>query len=171
MAIAFPRVLKNVHVFVDGRGYAGRFDEITLPTLTIKTEEWRGGGMDAPVSLDMGMEGLEATFNVSDFDPELFKTFGLLSQIGLPLTCKAAMQRQGSEEVTAVTAYLRGAWSGIETGSWKPGDKNANTFTMKAHYYRLVADGEDLLEVDVINMIRRVAGIDQLESQRLALGL
>ena len=37
-----PRILKNFNLFVDGRGYAGRVDEITLPKLTIKTEEFQG---------------------------------------------------------------------------------------------------------------------------------
>ena len=33
-----PKILKNFNVFVDGRGYAGRVEEITLPKLTIKTK-------------------------------------------------------------------------------------------------------------------------------------
>jgi len=49
-----PKILKNFNVFVDGRGYAGKIDEITLPKLTIKTEEYRAGGM--------GMEKLEADY-------------------------------------------------------------------------------------------------------------
>ena len=31
MAIQLPRVLKNLNLFIDGRGYAGRVDEIALP--------------------------------------------------------------------------------------------------------------------------------------------
>ena len=49
MSIETPRVLKNMNLFVDGRGYAGRVDEIELPKLTLKTEEHRAGGMDVPV--------------------------------------------------------------------------------------------------------------------------
>ncbi len=48
-----PKILKNFNVFVDGRGYAGRIDEISLPKLAIKTEEYRAGGMDIPVSIDI----------------------------------------------------------------------------------------------------------------------
>ncbi len=55
-----PKILRNFNVFVDGRGYAGKIEEITLPKLTIKTEEYRAGGMDIPISIDMGMEKLEA---------------------------------------------------------------------------------------------------------------
>ena len=49
-----PKILKNFNVFVDGRGYAGRVDEITLPKLTIKTEEYQGAGMSAPAAAHSG---------------------------------------------------------------------------------------------------------------------
>ena len=42
------RLLKNINLFIDGRGYAGKVDEFDPPKLTIKTEEFRAGGMDAP---------------------------------------------------------------------------------------------------------------------------
>ena len=54
------KILKNFNLFVDGRGYAGKAEEVTPPKLTIKTEEFRGGGMDVPAAVDMGMEKLEA---------------------------------------------------------------------------------------------------------------
>ena len=60
-------VLKNMNLFVDGRGYAGVVDELTPPKLTMKTEEHRAGGMDAPVELDMGMEKLEASFSLKKY--------------------------------------------------------------------------------------------------------
>ena len=31
------KILKNFNLFVDGRGYAGKADEVTPPKLTIKT--------------------------------------------------------------------------------------------------------------------------------------
>ena len=35
-------ILKNMSLFVDGRGYAGNVDELNLPKLALKTEEFRG---------------------------------------------------------------------------------------------------------------------------------
>lgn len=76
-----PKILKNFNVFVDGRGYAGKIDEVTLPKLTIKTEEYRAGGMDIPINIDMGMEKLEAEFTFSEYDSELFRLFGLIAVV------------------------------------------------------------------------------------------
>ncbi|SMG63879.1 Phage major tail tube protein, partial [methanotrophic bacterial endosymbiont of Bathymodiolus sp.] len=55
-------ILKNMALFVDGRGFAGNVEELTLPKLTLKTEEFRNGGMDAPIEVEMGMEKLESEF-------------------------------------------------------------------------------------------------------------
>ena len=43
MSIETPRVLKNMNLFVDGRGYAGRVDEIELPKLTSCRRHGRSG--------------------------------------------------------------------------------------------------------------------------------
>lgn len=40
-----PKILKNFNLFVDGRGYAGKAEEVTPPKLSLKTQEF--GGMDA----------------------------------------------------------------------------------------------------------------------------
>ena len=48
-------ILRNVNLFVDGRGYAGRIDECIPPKLTVKTEDFRAGGMDGTVEIDQGL--------------------------------------------------------------------------------------------------------------------
>lgn len=87
-----PKILKNFNAFVDGRGYAGRIDEISLPKLSIKTEEHRAGGMDIPVAIDMGMEKLEAELTFSEYDPELFRLFGLVDGNAVSLTLRGGLQ-------------------------------------------------------------------------------
>ena len=67
MSIEMPRLLKNMNLFVDGRGYAGRVDEVENPKLSLKTEEHRAGGMDLPVEVELGMEKLEASLTFSDY--------------------------------------------------------------------------------------------------------
>ena len=86
-----PKILKNFNVYVDGRGYAGRLDEITLPKLAIKTEEYQGAGMSAPIDIDMGMEKLEMDLTFSEYDKELFKLFGLTNGSEVALTIRGAM--------------------------------------------------------------------------------
>ena len=120
MAIELPRVLKNMNLFVDGRGYAGRIDEIQLPKLTLKTEEHRAGGMDLPVEIDLGMEKLEAELTIADHDPGVFKLFGLLDNAATQITIRGAIQAQGAQ-AKPVIVNLRGGWKELDAGTRKPG--------------------------------------------------
>ncbi|MEA1053522.1 phage major tail tube protein [Lamprobacter modestohalophilus] len=162
--------MKNMNLFVDGRGYAGRIDEIQLPKLTLKTEEHRAGGMDLPVEIELGMEKLEAELTFSDYDPELFAVFGLLDLRDVQLTIRGAIQAQGSEP-QAVLINLQGGWRELDGGSWKPGDKSTLKAAVAAKYYKLSINGVEMIEVDAVNLVRKVGGTDQLAAIREAIGL
>jgi P2 family phage contractile tail tube protein len=170
MPIQLPRVLKNMNLFVDGRGYAGRIDEIQLPKLTLKTEEHRAGGMDVPVEIDLGMDKLEAELTISDYDPEVYKLFGLLDLKPVQITIRGAIQAQG-EDAKPVVVNLRGGWREIDAGTWKPGDKSTLKVSVAASYYKLTIDGQEVVEVDAINLVRKVGGVDQMNAIRAAIGL
>ncbi|WP_341807904.1 phage major tail tube protein [Wolbachia endosymbiont (group E) of Neria commutata] len=166
-----PKILKNFNVFVDGRGYAGRIDEITLPKLTIKTEEYRAGGMDIPISIDMGMEKLEAEFTFSEYDTELFRLFGLIDGNSVSLTLRGGMQGSGNNDIEAVVINLRGIFREFDFGSWKPAEKTTLKCTVAAHYYKLTISGNELIEIDAENMIRRINGVDQMALLQTVLGI
>ena len=164
-----PRVLKNFALFVDGRGLAGIIQTLTLPTLTIKMEEFRGGGMDAPVDLDMGMEKLEGTFELAEYNPDIIALFGLASA-DTQLTARGAMRRDGEAAVPAVV-NMTGSIKELDPGDWQSGDMSTGTFGYTLRYLKITVGGRELVEIDKVNMIRRIDGVDQLESIRTAIGV
>lgn len=164
-----PQYLRNVNVYVDGRGFAGQFEELQLPKLTLQTEEYRGGGMDAPVELDLGMEKLEASLTVNKYDPATFALLGLIPGNIVNITARGALDEDGT--ISPVVVTLNGAWKEIDMGSWKPGEKAANTFQIACRYYFLSVNGTPTVEIDVPNMVRRIQGVDQLAQVRAFTGL
>lgn len=162
-----PRILKNFNVYVDGRGYAGRVEEITLPKLTIKTEEFQGAGMAAPVEIDMGMEKLEMEMTFAEYDPELFKLFGLTNGSEVAFTIRGALQ--GTGETSPVVVNVRGYFKELDFDSWKPAEKATLKCSVACNYYKLTIDGVELIEIDPVNMVRNVNGSDQLAAIREAL--
>ena len=163
-------ILRNINLFVDGEGYAGRVDEVVLPKLTIKTEEFRAGGMDAPVEIDQGMEKLEATLTTSGIDKVLLERWGVVLGEHVPFTLRGAL-RDEDATVRPVVAHIRGRIKEIDFGTWKPGEKAPMKAMVAVRYYKLELEGAVLHEVDVENMIRIVNGVDQLAGVRSALGV
>ena len=45
-----PQTLFMMNMFVDGMSFAGDVPTLSLPKLKIKTGEYQGGGMDAPIA-------------------------------------------------------------------------------------------------------------------------
>lgn len=167
-----PRKLKNFSVFVDGRGYAGKIDEITLPKLSRKMEEYRAGGMNAPVEIDMGMEKLEAELTFAEYNEDLFKLWGLVDNAGVNIRAKGALEADDeNKKLTAIEIVLRGRWREIDTGGWKAGDNTTLKVSVAASYFKYISDNAELVEIDVPNMIERIGGVDRLQKQRAALGL
>jgi P2 family phage contractile tail tube protein len=164
-----PKILKNFNLFVDGRGYAGRAEEVSPPKLTIKTEELRAGGMDAPAAIDMGMDKLEAGFSLVEYDPELLKQFGLVSGNGVQLTLRGALVDDTT--ATPMVIGLRGMFTEVDMGKFKAGDKATMQCNVACRYYSLEIDGRKLIEIDVDNMTRVIDGVDKLAEIRAALGI
>ena len=159
-----PKILKNFNVYVDGRGYAGRVEEISLPKLTIKTEEFLGAGMSAPIEIDMGMEKLEMEMTFAEYDSELFKLFGLTNGSETAFTIRGAIQGAGNSE--SVVINVRGFFKELDCDTWKPAEKATLKCSISCTYYKLSIGGIELVEIDPINMVRNVNGSDQMASLR-----
>lgn len=163
------KILKNFNLFVDGRGYAGKAEEVTPPKLTIKTEDIRAGGMDAPAAVDMGMERLEASFSLVEYDPDLLKQFGLVSGNAVQITLRSALV--DDESTSPMIIKLRGMFNEVDMGKFKAGDKANLQCNIVCRYYSLSIDGSTLIEIDVDNMTRIINGADKMLEIRNALGI
>jgi len=166
-----PQILRNFNLFVDGTSYAGKVDELMPPKLTIKTEEFRAGGLDAPVQVDLGMEKLECSWSMVEYNRDVLALFGLLSSDPVQIVFRGALQRQG-EDAVAVKLTVRGVVKEQDPGTWKAGDKPAAMkFTSACTYYAEEIDGVVTKEIDIENMTRVIDGDDQMASLRDALGI
>lgn len=167
---AVRKVVKNWQMFADGRGYAGQCSEYTPPVLTVLTEDFRGGGMDAPEAIDMGMEGMEGSFVLNSYDRDMLSLFGMVDGGNVALSWRGASQ-DADGTVEAIEHSIRAKITVVDQGSFTAGEMQSTTFTYKAHYYRLRIDGRVVHEVDVRNMVRIINGEDQVANQRRAIGL
>lgn len=165
-----PEVLYNTNLFVDGISLQGDVPSLTLPKLTLKTEEHRVGGMDVPVELDMGMEKQEAGFTTTGVRRESLKMFGLADGSGFNGVFRGAFKGLKGK-VTPVIVTLRGLLKEVDMGDWKSGDKAEVKHNVALTYYKLEVDGRLIYEIDALGMKRVINGVDQLAAQRSALGL
>jgi P2 family phage contractile tail tube protein len=163
-------VRKNLNLFVDGQGYAGQIEDFNAPVLALKTEEFRGGGMDAPVELKMGMEKLEASFNLVAYDRAVLALFGVAQGASVRFVAREALESFDGT-TTAVVHTMQGRIKQLDPGASKPGDRAMLQVSMALSYYKLQHGDAVVQEIDVENMIHFVDGVDQLAAQRAALAI
>lgn len=163
-------VLKNMTLFVDGRGYAGQVKEITLPKLVTKTEELRAGGMDAPVKIEMGMDPMDLEFSLISVSGDILKSWGLAPGNTLPLTVRGSLVSEDATE-KPVTISMRGHIDEVDLGTWKPGEAAELKAKVSLRSYKFEHNGELIHDVNPEEMRRVINGTDQLAQTRINLGL
>jgi P2 family phage contractile tail tube protein len=168
--MALPSKLKNLNVFNNGASYLGQVTSVTLPKLTRKMEDYRAGGMSAPVKIDHGLEPLEIEVKCGGLMRDAISQFGATQVDAVMLRFAGAYQRDDSGEVDAVEIIVRGRWSEIDMGEAKAGEDTEHTLKAALSYYQLTINGAEVALIDIINMIERYNGVDVAAGQRNALG-
>ncbi|SNB63693.1 hypothetical protein SAMN02745900_01210 [Pseudomonas sp. URIL14HWK12:I8] len=165
-----PEILANMNLFVDGISFQGDVPSLTLPKLALKMEEYRPGGMDMPIEMDLGMEKLESSFTTTGMRKEALKFLGLADGNAFNGVFRGSFKGQKGE-TKAVIVTQRGTLKELDMGDWKPGDKAEHKHAIALTYYKLEVGGEVIYEIEPMAMKRVINGVDQLASQRRDLGL
>jgi P2 family phage contractile tail tube protein len=158
-------------LFSEGEAFIGEVMEVTLPKLNRKLEEWRGGGMDSPVSLDMGGEKLEMESTFGGPMRQILRQFAVTSVAGVGLRFRGAYQNDDTGGYDTIDVTVRGRHEEIDMGAQKLGEKSEFKVKSQLAYYKLEWNGRTEIEIDPINMVLNVDGIDLLAEQRAALGI
>ncbi|KIH84226.1 phage major tail tube protein [Pseudomonas batumici] len=171
--MAMPRKLKNLNLFNDGNNYLGVVKSVTLPTLGRKMEAYRGGGMNGAVKADLGMgdDGIQFDWKTGGLDLIALRQFGSVNASGVMLRFSGAFQQDDTGEISTVEVVVRGRHESIEMGEAKPGEDTEHSIKTTCSYYKLTVDNEEIIEIDLLNFIEKVNGVDMLEKQRNALGI
>ena len=170
--MAMPRKLKNLNLFNDGNSYLGLVKSLTLPSLGRKMEAYRGGGMNGPVKADLGMsdDGIQFEWKTGGLDLISLRQFGAVNASSVALRFSGPYQQDDTNEVSNVEVVVRGRHETIEMGDAQPGEDTEHSMTTTCTYYKLTVDNEEIIEIDLLNFIEKVDGVDMLEKQRNALG-
>ncbi len=169
--MALPSKLKNFNLFGDGNVWRAQIDSVTLPKLTRKVEEWRGGGMHGPVEVDLGLEKMELAFKAGGFLLDGYRAFGGKAHNANQWRFAGAYQDDGTGEVLSIEVLVSGRAREIDPGDAKAGDDTEHTHTISVSYYKLAVNGADVIEIDMPGMVFRVDGQDMLDEIRRAIGM
>lgn len=163
-------VLKNINLFVDGKGFAGQIEEYNPPKESIKTEDFQAGGMIGPVELTQGLEKMESDFSLIAYDRDILALMGVVEGKQVQLTARGYLESFDGTK-SAVAHKMRVKIKELDRGTWKPGEKASLKVSCAVSYFKEERDGVTVTEIDMENMVYIKNGVDLLTQARNALGM
>ena len=131
-------------------------------------EEFTAAGV-GPVKIDLGLKLLEAEHSYGGHMRDILNDFGGSISSVLLRFC-GAYQRDDTDEVDAVEIELRGRHEEIDAGTDEAGKLTELKVKTPCTYYCERVNGKNVVEIDLLNKIFIVNGVDRWEAVRQALG-
>ncbi|WP_447555684.1 phage major tail tube protein [Vreelandella sp. EE22] len=166
-----PKILKDFILFGDGNNYQGQIPELTLPELARRMVEYEGGGMDGPIEVDHGNELQTFEWTAGGMIVDIFDTYGSPIHDAAMLRFTGSYESDETGDIVPVEIVMRGRHKTISMGDASKGDNNQISITTTLSYFKLVVDGETIIERDVPGYVFNVRGEDRLAQRRQALGV
>ncbi len=157
------------NIRIDGYGYAGRGQSLSVPVIEEIMQEFVAGGVGGTLEIPMGrVANMESTFTIRTHEPKPYQTFGKNN-----LSVKYMASAVDDDGVERPIRYeMRGRITKIEEAEKSP--EGEHTFTMRMHVtsYGKFVDDEEAIFIDIKAVIFRPDGkTDVWESMRKSLGI
>lgn len=169
--LIIPEVINGFNVYNgDGDIMVGITDEMSMADLASKVATITGAGIagsyDVPVLGHFDSITQDIPFRI--LNKPIFEFANPMKQVGFNI--RGAIQV--TDKSTGVSDFLgfryvvKGRCKTVSPGSLKPGDVMGSKVSIEAVYILYEIEGEKLIEIDKLNNIYRVNGVDLMEKVR-----
>lgn len=164
--------ITNANIYLDGRDFFGKSDEIDLGSVKAVMSDFQGLGMVGLIELPDGLDKLEGKIvwnsRYKEASTKLASPFKTVQ-----LQCRSNVQVFNNsglvDEIPLVTTMTIMSKE-YKLGSFKPRDPSKFETPFSAIYVRQLLNGEEVVLLDYLANIFRVNGEDQLAKYRRNIG-
>jgi hypothetical protein len=164
--------LTNANVYLNGVNLLGRAEEVTLPQIKHKMSEHKGLGMVGSAEFFSGIDKLECKIKWNSLYPEVLQD-SANPYTSTMIQVRASLETYnglGKIEEVPATAFIMGTFKEFPMGTIKPQDNAEYETQMSVTYAKLVVNGQDIFEIDVLENIYKVGSKDILSNFRRNIG-
>lgn len=172
MAQVIKRLFRG-NVYLEGKGYAGSFEECDLPALKWAGSDLKGLAMVGKTKLPTAVDELKLTLK-GHLDEAFAAQAGDCTRF-LNVQVRSDQIEYGGDGIVAekpVVAYCRGWFEEVNPGAVKGQEEGSGAqYVMVLVAYKLVVDGKILWDIDLFQNKCLVNGKDIFETANANLGL
>ena len=163
----------NANIYLDGdKSLIGRAAEVTLPDIEMAMNEHTGLGMVGSLELPQGLNALTMSVKWNGFYAEHLRA-GANPFASHSMQVRASVETYGAAgrvEERPVVWLVTASWKKTGLGAPKPKEAMEFEDELAVSYIKTTFDGEDVMEIDVLQNIWNVNGEDILKTWRQNLG-
>jgi P2 family phage contractile tail tube protein len=169
--MGLPSVLKNFTLFVNGDNYIGQVGEVGLGKIAEKVEAIRPGGVLGEIDVSMGLDKFEIEMKFAGMVEAILAQFGAVGVAGTLFRFVGAYQEDVEGGVKPAELVVRGRIPEIDPGNAKAGEKTEWATKATGTYIKWTVSGRVIVEIDWLNCVYMVGGVDRYAAIRAALGM
>lgn len=169
--MGLPSILKNFTLFVNGDNYIGQIGEVGLGKIAEKVESVRPGGLLGEIDVSMGLDKFEFEMKFAGLVEKILRQFGAVGVAATLFRFVGAYQEDVEGGVKPAELVVRGRIPELDPGTAKTGDKTEWTVKATGTYVKWTVSGRTELEIDWLNCVYIVGGVDRYAEIRAALGM
>lgn len=171
-AITIAKV-QDANVYVNGTSTHGQAQEVSLPEVQFNKGEYKALGLIGVASFFNGVDKMEATikWNYPDNEVQIACANPRKSVDLMVRSNKMIFVNGDLDSEVPVVVYLKGTSNNHGTGSYKAKEDTDISTKLDITYMKQVVNGQEILEIDVLNNILRINGEDQLADYKKNLGI
>lgn len=165
------QIMRKFNAFVEGHSLHLEIEKLTPPAVRDVVETIKAGGLLAELDVPLGYQKLEAGLVINSRQKKLMTKAGLTPGKSTRTTFRgvAISELDGSQQDEVI--ILQGRLN-AEAGDWQAQSKADTNYKIGTiTYYKHLVGGERVYEIDLLNMIAIVDGVDQWAEIRGGLGL
>lgn len=165
-ANSFPSVINDFNVYKNGTRLIGITGEVTLPEFNSKTTTINGAGIlgDIDEAVLGQFEAMSFTIPFRTLSDDVFTIMDPMEAVDL--TIRGAIQctnlTTGVTEFRGMRVVVRGKLSTFAPGNVQNGEQMGSSVTLSLTYILIEVDGETKVELDKLNGVYVVNGVDLL---------
>jgi hypothetical protein len=173
MANTLINRVTNAAVHLDGRSLLGRCEEVSIPTIKNIMAEHKTLGMNGKFEMPAGIDKMEARFKWNSYYPDVLgKAYNPTKAVSVQVRSSVSTWASTGKVAEApLVVHLQGTFKDAPTGAFKQHDNVELESLMNVTYIKVVQNGVELVEVDVLANIHKVNGVDILADYRANLGI
>lgn len=165
-----PEVIHSFNVYKSGNQLIGLTGEVTLPDFDAMTETVSGAGILGEFEeVIIGMFGsMEQEIPFRVLDDDIFKLMNPLEVLDLTLRASEqyTVKNTGAIDFKGMRVVVRGKQKSFKPGKVQNASQMDASVTVEVVYIMIEIDGVQKVELDKLNFVYKVNGVDLLQKVR-----